>query len=195
MVLWPNTSLPQNGSSIGLSAFAALTGVRAQHACIHRRHTDHNTEHRSPNVRYYILYVSNWCSTCTSCRKPTPPSAECHANPTQFCGLSLNWAYKIGCHGNIPSESEKLTPERSSHSSTNRENLAKIGPVDLNIIDLREIVKNKEINKKQRQNISPPAAAAAVGLIGLKRRFKAWFFDLFYHAPKKFFVKKVMSHN
>jgi len=49
-----------------------------------------------------------------------------------------------------------------SHSSTKSENLPKIGPIDIEIIGLIEIAKNKykEINKKQRQNISPPSTAA-----------------------------------
>jgi len=40
-----------------------------------------------------------------------------------------------------------------SHSSTNPDNFAKIGPVDVEIIGLTEIVKNKIY--KQQQNISP----------------------------------------
>jgi len=41
-----------------------------------------------------------------------------------------------------------------SHSSTKSENFAKIGPVDVEIICLSGIVKNKEINYKQQQNIA-----------------------------------------
>jgi len=36
--------------------------------------------------------------------------------------------------------------------------LAKIGPVDVEIIDM---TKSLKINKKQRQNVSPPSAVAA----------------------------------
>ena len=46
-----------------------------------------------------------------------------------------------------------------SHTSTNPENLVKIGPVDVKISDLTEIAE-KEINNKQRQNIKPPLVAA-----------------------------------
>jgi len=47
-------------------------------------------------------------------------------------------------------------------SSTNPENLAKIDPVDFEITDLAEIVRNINIyNKKQQQNMSPPVAVAA----------------------------------
>jgi len=47
-----------------------------------------------------------------------------------------------------------------SQSSINPVNLAKIGLVDVEIIGLTEIIKDKEkIIKKQRQNISPPLAA------------------------------------
>jgi len=46
---------------------------------------------------------------------------------------------------NVPCGSGILTSDHSSagHSSTNPENLVKIGPVDAEIIDLTEIVKNK----------------------------------------------------
>ena len=47
-----------------------------------------------------------------------------------------------------------------SHSSTNPENLAKIGLVVVEIIGLTRIVKNID-KQKQRQNISPPVAAAS----------------------------------
>jgi len=47
-----------------------------------------------------------------------------------------------------------------SHSSTNPANLATIGPVDVETIGLAQIVKNKYKNKQQRQNVSPPSAAA-----------------------------------
>jgi len=55
------------------------------------------------------------------------------------------WAHKIGCHDNVPCGSGILTLDHSSagHSSTNPENLVKIGPVDAEIIDWTEIVKNK----------------------------------------------------
>jgi len=31
---------------------------------------------------------------------------------TQFCGLGLDWAHKIGCHNNVPCENEKETSGR-----------------------------------------------------------------------------------
>ena len=43
-----------------------------------------------------------------------------------------------------------------SHSYTNSKNLVKIGPGDVDISSLTEIVKNK--NEKQRHSISPPSA-------------------------------------
>jgi len=54
---------------------------------------------------------------------------------------------QIGCHGNVPRGIEKLI---SGSSSTNPENLAKLGPVDVDNIGLTGIGKNK----KQQQNIS-----------------------------------------
>jgi len=45
-----------------------------------------------------------------------------------------------------------------SHSSSNPENLAKIGPVDFEIFGLTKIVWKK--NQKQQQNSSPPCTAA-----------------------------------
>jgi len=49
------------------------------------------------------------------------------------------------------------------HSSTNPENLAKIGPVDVAIFGLTEIIKNTryKINNEQQQDINPPAARRA----------------------------------
>jgi len=52
-----------------------------------------------------------------------------------------------------------LNNNNNNNNNTNPENLAKIGPVDFEIIGLREIVK---MNNKQHQKISPamlPAAA------------------------------------
>ena len=48
-----------------------------------------------------------------------------------------------------------------SQSSTNTENSAKTGPVDVEIVGLTEIVLKKyiKINKKQKQNMSLPLAA------------------------------------
>ena len=51
------------------------------------------------------------------------------------------------------------------HSSTNPENLAKIGPVDVEIIGLTGIVKNK----KQQQNIQPAGPVAVQQQGGLKK--------------------------
>jgi len=50
--------------------------------------------------------------------------------------------------------------------------LAKIGPVDFEITDLTgiEALKmNKEINKKQKQNIQPPSLLSAAGWAKLER--------------------------
>jgi len=53
---------------------------------------------------------------------------------------------KIGCRGNV-----------HSHSSANHENLAKIGPVDFEIIVLlTEIVKNKDETAAKHKTCSQP---------------------------------------
>jgi len=58
---------------------------------------------------------------------------------------------KIGCSGNVSWGSKNyFRLIIYSKSSINPENLAKIGPVDYEIINLTEIAKNK---KKQKQNI------------------------------------------
>jgi len=95
--------------------------------------------HPSSSLLITVKWSINWfaCiqrSTCTSCCT-TPPSIEWHAiKPT-----------KIRCHGNVPSGIEKLKANfRSfiySQSSTSIANLAKFGPVDVEIIGLTEIVK------------------------------------------------------
>jgi len=60
-----------------------------------------------------------------------------------------------------PSKDQKLTsPDRSY--TANPANFVEFGPIDVEIIGLTEVVKNKyKINKykKQRQNINPPSAA------------------------------------
>jgi len=63
---------------------------------------------------------------------------------TQLCGYKRIKPTQIGCHGNIPWGIEKLTSGRSS--TTRPANSVKIGPVDVEIIDLTEIVKNKKID-------------------------------------------------
>jgi len=70
------------------------------------------------------------------------------------------WAHKIILVAVERPMCNRKTNFRSfidSHSSNNHEILAKIGLVDVEIIGLIEIVK---INMKQRQNRSPPSAAA-----------------------------------
>ena len=47
--------------------------------------------------------------------------------------------------GNVLRSSDKLT---TGISSTNPENVTKIGPVDVEMTDLTEIVKNKKVNTK-----------------------------------------------
>ena len=34
------------------------------------------------------------------CRQRRP--SECHANELHMCGLEVDFAHKIGCHGNVP---------------------------------------------------------------------------------------------
>jgi len=54
-------------------------------------------------------------------------------SPELNCMDKLNCvdkANKIGYRGNVPRGIEKLLSNRFSHSSTNPENLAKIGPMD-----------------------------------------------------------------
>jgi len=77
-----------------------------------------------------------------------------------LCGLGLNLAHKIGCHGNIRGGIKILT---FSHS-TNDANLVKIGLVDVEITGLAEIVKKQK--KKPKQNISPPSAVLHVAQVG-----------------------------
>jgi len=51
-----------------------------------------------------------------------------------------------------------------SHNPNNPENLAKIGPVDFEIIGLTGIDKTRQINKKQKQNMKhgvPPYSSQA----------------------------------
>ena len=70
---------------------------------------------------------------------------------TQFCGLGLNLATAMSLEG-----PKKLTSDRSSTAkvlpSTDSANLVKIGPIDVEIIGLTEIVKKE---KKPLQNMSP----------------------------------------
>jgi len=60
---------------------------------------------------------------------------------------------KIGCHSNGPWWIEKLTSDQFiySRSSTNPENLAKIDPADVDMIGLREIVKNRYETKAEHK--------------------------------------------
>jgi len=39
------------------------------------------------------------------CRQRRP--SECHANELHMCGLEVDFAHKIGFHGNVASEIEK----------------------------------------------------------------------------------------
>ena len=64
-----------------------------------------------------------------------PPSGEYRRNSvTQFWDNTVLWLEpKNGCHGNVPRVIEKTNFKLIilSHGSTNPDNLAKIGPVDI----------------------------------------------------------------
>jgi len=77
-------------------------------------------------------------------------------------------ATKICYHGNVPCAIEKLREIIYSHSSTNPENLAKIGPVNFetHVIGLTGIVK---INKKRNSNRTYSPQAYFQQPDGLKR--------------------------
>ena len=62
---------------------------------------------------------------------------------------------KIGCHGNVPWDIKK-GPDRSSVPKmlSFGEKIAKIGPVDPEIICLREIIKDKEKTRKSMAKTS-----------------------------------------
>ena len=62
---------------------------------------------------------------------------------TTRCGLEVDYAHKIGCHGNVPRGMEKsnFSSFIYGQSSTNPANLVKIGPVDVDIIGLIKITK------------------------------------------------------
>jgi len=77
--------------------------------------------------------------------------------------LSLGLAHKNGCHGNVPLWSK--TNFRSfiySHSSTNPANLAKIGPVGVEIMGLTESLKDKK-NKYETKLEHKPKAQPKAG--------------------------------
>ena len=65
---------------------------------------------------------------------------------------NLPFFHKIGCHGNVPRHIEKRGPDRSSAPKTLSfgVKIAKIGPVDTEIICLQEIIKKEEEEKKER---------------------------------------------
>jgi len=86
---------------------------------------------------------------------------------------------KFGCHGNVPWRIEKLIWDRLS-TVVVPVNFVKIGPVDVEIIGPTEIAKNK----KRRQNISPPSAAAGRQTTCYPAISLLWvFFYLFTYLP------------
>jgi len=62
-----------------------------------------------------------------------------------MCEFQVDFAHKIGWHGNVFSGIEKLTSDLSSTAIVvpSLQNWIKIGPVDVEIIGLTEIIKNK----------------------------------------------------
>jgi len=58
--------------------------------------------------------------------------------------MEVDFAHKIGCHCNVPRGIEKNNFRSFTHgqSSTNPVTFVKIGPVDVEIIGLREITEN-----------------------------------------------------
>jgi len=63
--------------------------------------------------------------------------------------------YKIGCHGNVPWDIGKRCPDLSSAPKTLSfgENIAKIGPADLEIICLQETIKKEEDKKEKKEKV------------------------------------------
>jgi len=59
--------------------------------------------------------------------------------------------HKIGCHGNVPCDIEKRGANRSSAAKklSFDVKIAKIGPADLEIICVREIIKKDAEDKKR----------------------------------------------
>ena len=55
--------------------------------------------------------------------------------------MQVDFAHRIGCHGNVPQEIEKNNFRSFIYgrSSSNPANFVKIGPVDVEIIGLTEI--------------------------------------------------------
>ena len=74
----------------------------------------------------------------------TPPATERHATRILWTGPEQ---YLL--RGNVLRRSEKLT---SDISSTKPENMAKIGPVDVEITDMTEIVKIKSKYKTKSEH-------------------------------------------
>jgi len=64
----------------------------------------------------------------------------------------LPFFHKIGCHGNFPSGIGKRDPDRSSGPKTLSfgDMIAKISPVDPEIIVLRQMIKKRKEKKKER---------------------------------------------
>jgi len=60
--------------------------------------------------------------------------------------------HKIGCHGNIPWDIEKRGPDQSSTAKKLLFDvkIAKIGPADLEIICLREIIKKDQRKRRKK---------------------------------------------
>jgi len=65
--------------------------------------------------------------------------------------------YKIGCHGNVPWDIGKRSPDRSSAPKTLSfgDKIVKIGPADPDIIVLREIIKKKKKELNASKIYSP----------------------------------------
>ena len=64
---------------------------------------DDKIDHRSSSQASIFPVTVNFgpaIALLVVCRRRRP--SECHANELQTCGLEVNFAYKIGCHGNVP---------------------------------------------------------------------------------------------
>jgi len=98
------------------------------------------------------LFASAVYSNCPYCSSYVGGAALENVMRTTRCALEVNFAHKIGCHGNVPRNIEKNNFRSfvCGQSSTNPANFVKIGPVDVD--------KNHKnvIKIKHQQNISLP---------------------------------------
>jgi len=85
----------------------------------------------------------------------------------------MPFSHKIGCHGNVSWDVRKRGPDRSSALKTLSlgVKIAKISPVDHEIIVLREIIKNWE----KKKEITEGKTYSPVG--NLAKRAKKWTFN------------------